>query len=62
MDAHFTKDFFGFLKELEKNNNRDWFTKNKARYETAVQDPSVRFIRDVGTRLKAISPYLLTRP
>jgi len=58
MDAHFTKDFFGFLTELEKNNNRDWFTKNKARYETAVQDPSVRFIRDVGTRLKAISPYL----
>src|SRR3989475_6309732 len=56
--AYFTKDFFGFLKELEKNNNREWFNKNKGRYEASVQEPSLRFIRDAGSRLKAISPYL----
>ena len=26
---------FDFLKELRKNNNRDWFKKNKGRYEEA---------------------------
>ena len=60
--TYFTKDFFGFLKELDKNNNREWFTKNKARYEESVQAPSLRFIRDAGTRLKAISPYLVADP
>lgn len=60
--TYFTKDFFGFLKELEKNNNREWFAANKARYEDVVQGPSLRFIRDVGPRLKAISPYLVADP
>ncbi len=27
-----------FLKELKKNNNRDWFGKNKSRYETAREE------------------------
>src|SRR5213593_3331169 len=62
MDAYFTKGFFGFLKELKKNNNREWFTKNKGRYEEEVQEPSLRFIRDLGPRLKAISPYLVADP
>ena len=60
--AYFTKDFFGFLKELEKNNNREWFNKNKGRYEESVQGPSLRFIRDAGSRLKAISSYLTADP
>lgn len=30
-----SKATFNFLKELEENNNRDWFTSNKNRYEIA---------------------------
>lgn len=30
-----TKTTFGFLKELKKNNNRDWFTENKKRYQAS---------------------------
>lgn len=60
--TYFTKDFFEFLKELEKNNNRGWFAKNKGRYEEVVQDPSLRFIKDAGPRLTAISPYLVADP
>lgn len=59
---YFTKDFFGFLKELEKNNNREWFAKNKARYEEEVQEPALRFIRDMGPRLRKISPHLVADP
>jgi len=62
MTTYFTKDFFGFLRELEKNNNREWFAKNKGRYEEVVQAPILRFIADTGPRLKAISPYLVADP
>ncbi|MEB8329154.1 DUF2461 domain-containing protein [Flavobacteriaceae bacterium KMM 6897] len=29
-----TKDIFDFLKELEKNNNREWFTEHKSQFKT----------------------------
>src|SRR3989442_15853382 len=58
-DPYFTPASFAFLKELEKNNNREWFTKNKARYEEAVQAPALRFIRDAGVKRKALTPYLV---
>ena len=32
------KSTFVFLKELSKNNNRDWFTKNKSRYLSAYEN------------------------
>src|SRR2546426_7546278 len=58
-DPYFTPASFAFLKELEKNNNREWFTKNKARYEETVQDAGLRFIRDAGVKLKALTPHLV---
>lgn len=33
--THLDPSVFKFLKKLEKNNNRDWFTKNKPAYEAA---------------------------
>lgn len=33
-----------FLKQLQKNNNRDWFAENKPRYESDVLEPSLAFI------------------
>lgn len=32
------KETFQFLKDLKKNNNREWFAKNKHRYEAAYAD------------------------
>mgnify|MGYP006236558655 FL=1 len=29
---------FAFLKDLAKNNNRDWFTENKKRYQTEHEE------------------------
>jgi uncharacterized protein (TIGR02453 family) len=48
----------GFLKELELHNDREWFLKNKARYEGAVQEPALRFIRGMGPRLGKLSRHL----
>ncbi|TMD95777.1 MAG: DUF2461 family protein, partial [Chloroflexi bacterium] len=43
-DAHFTPALFDFLLELRVNNRRDWFQRNRARYEADVRDPALRFI------------------
>ena len=36
--AYFRPETLKFLQELERNNTRDWFNENKARYETDVLD------------------------
>lgn len=36
-DAFFRPDLFEFLRELKRHNNRDWFARNKARYEADQQ-------------------------
>jgi uncharacterized protein (TIGR02453 family) len=57
-ERFFEPDAFRFLRELARNNNRDWFLKNKKRYEETVQIPALRFIDAMATRLAEISPYL----
>lgn len=59
---HFTGELFGFLRELERNNNRDWFEKHKPRYIDHVREPMQRFIAEFGPKLKRISPYFLADP
>ncbi|MGQ0797489.1 MAG: DUF2461 domain-containing protein [Methanobacteriota archaeon] len=62
MSDYFTPEFFRFLNDLAKNNDRAWFQKNKARYEEVVQSPAVRFIQDAGPHLRTISRYLVADP
>ena len=33
-----SKSDFNFLTELEKNNNRDWFTENKGTYQASLDN------------------------
>ncbi len=60
--SYFSPQFFSFLRQLARNNNRDWFLRNKPRYEKLILEPSVRFIRDVRPKLKSVSPYLVADP
>ena len=60
--VYFTPDLFRFLGQLAKNNNREWFSKNKQRYEKTVRDPSLQFIKDMRKRLSEVSPYLVADP
>ena len=60
--AYFPRELFRFLADLKRNNDRDWFAKNKGRYEKALLQPSIRFIRDAGKALKTISPYIVADP
>ena len=60
--SYFTDDLFRFLEELRQHNERDWFQRNKERYETAVRGPFISLIGDLGTPLKKINPYMMADP
>jgi uncharacterized protein (TIGR02453 family) len=55
----FTPEVFVFLKQLKRNNNREWFAKNKLRYEECVVKPAVAFISAFAQPLHDISPHLV---
>lgn len=59
---HFGIGLFKFLNELEPNNERAWWEKNKARYQTQVRDPALAFIADFAPLLKEISPHFIADP
>jgi uncharacterized protein (TIGR02453 family) len=57
--GYFGPDALRFLRELARNNNREWFQRNKSRYESSVQNPALRFIQAMAPRLARISPHLV---
>ncbi len=60
--AYFSKDLFAFLRALAKNNSREWFLDNKARYEAQVRQPAQRLITDLIEPLHKLSPQLIANP
>lgn len=58
----FSPGLFVFLRDLAKNNRREWFAANKARYEDVVKTPALRFITEIGPPLARIAPNLLADP
>jgi len=60
--AYVTADTFRFLRELARNNNREWFAANKARYEKTTRDPFLRLIGDLAEPLAKISPHFRADP
>jgi uncharacterized protein (TIGR02453 family) len=61
-NGYFTRDLFKFLGELRIHNNREWFLKNKKRYEQQVRAPFLRLITDLAPGLHNINPRLVADP
>jgi uncharacterized protein (TIGR02453 family) len=59
---YFTPELLVFLRQLRRNNNREWFTRNKTRYEQVVRDPALNFIGDFAPLLRRISPHFVADP
>jgi uncharacterized protein (TIGR02453 family) len=59
---HFTPALFGFLRQLKKNNRREWFHTNKGQYERDVRDPMLHFIADFAPQLAKISTHFVADP
>lgn len=60
--AWLTSDAIDFLAELELNNDRDWFTANKKRYEASVKAPMERLAAELIERMKAFDPAIEMTP
>jgi len=58
----FAPELFAYLRDLKKNNDRDWFLAYKDRYEMAVKEPSLQFIADFEPHLRTISKEFLAIP
>lgn len=59
---YFTRSVFHFMRELQANNDREWFAENKGRYEDHVKVPALRFIEDFASPLEKISPHFTATP
>lgn len=62
MTTYFNQKIFTFLKELANNNNKDWFTINKQRYENDVKEPMLQFITDLAPKLSKIDKHYVADP
>jgi len=60
--AFFRPEVFEFLRQLRRHNDRDWFAKNKARYQSAVLEPALLFIGSFAPHLAKLSPFFVADP
>ncbi len=60
--SHFTKEFTKFFEELKQNNNREWFTANKKRYEKHVKRPFEAFVSVLIVKMQEYDPQCTIQP
>lgn len=53
---------YSFLRDLKRNNSRDWFQQNKTRYEQHVVEPMQEFILAMQGPLQKLSPHFIADP
>ena len=58
----FDPALFTFLRQLARNNRRDWFLANKERYEHRLREPALQFISALAGPLSAISAHYVANP
>ena len=57
--AFFSPEVFVFLRQLKRHNDREWFAKNKARYQASIVEPALSFIGGFASQLAKISPFFV---
>ncbi len=62
MSAPFSPALFGFLTDLKRNNDREWFRENRDRYDADVKEPALRFVAAFSGPLRKISPHFVADP
>ena len=58
----FNRDIFSFLEEIEKNNNTNWFAKNRERYKENIVLPAKSFVASIGQFFTQLNPAIRTEP
>ncbi len=54
--AYFNPGFIKYFKGLKKNNNKEWFDKNKSIYENEVKKPFERLVGDIILEMQKLHP------
>jgi len=60
--SYFTNETVKFFKQLDKNNTKEWFEANRARFESEVLDPAKIFVLHMGDMLRDIAPDVMAIP
>lgn len=55
----FSRKTISFLKELAQNNNKEWFDKNRQRYEDEVRTPALSYITAMDQHMAKVSPHFI---
>lgn len=58
----FPQSTIKFLTALSKNNSKEWFEKNRVRYDLELLQPAVQFVIDLGEKLSDLSPNIYAIP
>lgn len=56
------KGTLDFLKEIRKNNNKEWFEAHRDVYEKTILNPSKAFVVEMGEHLLALEPTVEAEP
>ncbi|MCH7904472.1 MAG: DUF2461 domain-containing protein [Armatimonadetes bacterium] len=60
--AHVADEFLDFLRELELNNDREWFKARKTRFESEVKAPFEALVREVISEVASVDPAVDIEP
>lgn len=60
--AGFRPEALRFLRQLKRNNRREWFEQRRAVYETEVRDPMRLLVEEMDVRLARLAPEITGDP
>ena len=60
--SYFNDDLFKFLRNLKRNNNRQWFEKHRADYEAFAKNPMLSLLQDLKPQFEKIAPHFVCDP
>ncbi len=58
----FSTDALAFLRALRRNNRRDWFEANRARYEASLRTPLAALVEEMDVRFAELAPEIVGTP
>ncbi len=58
----FPPETLRFLRQLKRNNNREWFLAHKSIYEQKVKAPMTELVLDLGFAIQGVAPEFVVEP
>jgi uncharacterized protein (TIGR02453 family) len=62
MPPRFEPAALAFLRALKRNNNREWFSARKERYEVLLREPMIAVIEQLALDFRTFAPDLVANP